>query len=312
MRQAALIFLVFLPTVANASDLPTDIIEAYRSLGEILEVSDDLLSNYQPKATGSVRDAETDLSTVLNGLPFVDVVQVYPAKGKPKRRIVHLANWHAVDADLLTADIEDQLGRKLTDGEQFLYHWRHLAEVETVQAQQMAALRCLMKHHGLKSVFCEGLTSETDRDDLKLAVRVLDASFRRQHGTLVRYAKTVVGSSKEESLDLELMIPQVEREILQQAGSVFRLQRSGLTPEILEDAKTLAESAPEFGKENPFQKEEKREDAIVERLKVAGGGFVLLGGAHDLSDNLKKRDPGCELYVVSVKAYSGIVGNGDE
>jgi hypothetical protein len=129
---------------------------------------------------------------------------------------------------------------------------------------------------------------------------------------LVRYAKTVVGSSKEESLDLELMIPQVEREILQQAGSVFRLQRSGLTPEILEDAKTLAESAPEFGKENPFQKEEKREDAIVERLKVAGGGFVLLGGAHDLSDNLKKRDPGCELYVVSVKAYSGIVGNGDE
>jgi hypothetical protein len=176
----------------------------------------------------------------------------------------------------------------------------------------MAALRCLMKHHGLNSVFCEGLTSETDRDDLKLAVRVLDASFRRQHGTLVNYAKTVVGSSKEESLDLELMIPQVEREILLQAGAVFRLQRSGLTPEILEDAETLAEAAPEFGEGNPFQNEETRVNAIVERLVSVGGGFVLLGGAHDLSDSLKKRDLDCELYVVRVKAYSGIAGNADE
>jgi|GEM_PF-3253916 len=157
----------------------------------------------------------------------------------------------------------------------------------------------------------ETLTSETDRDDLKLAVRVLSASCRKRHGTLARYAKTVVGSSKEESLGLEFMIPQVEREILLQAGAVFRLQRRGLALRILEDAKTLAESAPEFGKENPFRKEETREDAIVERLVSVGGGFVLLGGAHDLSDNLKKRDPGCELYAVSVKAYSGIVGNGD-
>lgn len=143
MKQAALIFIICLPVVANASDLQTDIIDAYSSLGEILAVSDDLRANYQPKAAGSVRDAETDLSTILKGLPYVDAVKFYPAKGEPKRRIVHLANWHVVDADLLTADLEDQLGRKLTRREQLLYHWRHLAEVETVQARRVLCRRWL-------------------------------------------------------------------------------------------------------------------------------------------------------------------------
>jgi hypothetical protein len=300
MRLSALILSAMLPIFANAGDLETDIIKAYQSLSETLTASDDLQSNYPPRAAGSVHDTETDLSAVLKGLPFVDAVKVHPAKAERKLRIVHLLDWHAVDADLLASDIEDQLEQKLTDRERLLYHWQHLAEVETVQAQQMAALRCLMKHHGLKSIFCEGLTSESDREDLTLAVRVLSASFRRKHGTLSSYAETIAELTKDETINLKLMIPQVDREIILMAGSVFRLQRSGLTPKALEDAETLAKSAPEFGKENPFQNEETREDAIVERLVDAGGGFVLLGGGHDLSDNI---GPAVELIEVTVKSY---------
>jgi hypothetical protein len=33
----------------------------------------------------------------------------------------------------------------------------HLLEVELVQVEQLAVLRCLIKHRGLKKVFSEGL-----------------------------------------------------------------------------------------------------------------------------------------------------------
>ncbi|MFT5325283.1 MAG: hypothetical protein ACI8P0_003151 [Planctomycetaceae bacterium] len=46
---------------------------------------------------------------------------------------------------------------------------------------------------------------------------------------------------------------------------------------------------------------EAREDAIVKRiLKVSGTAVLVLGGAHDLSDNVPE---GVRLIEVTVKAY---------
>lgn len=49
-------------------------------------------------------------------------------------------------------------GRELTDDEIDRLHQELLLEVELVQVEQMAVLRCLVKHHGLKKVFSEGFS----------------------------------------------------------------------------------------------------------------------------------------------------------
>jgi hypothetical protein len=50
-------------------------------------------------------------------------------------------------------------GRELSAEEIDRLHEELLLEVEAVQLEQMALLRCLIKHHGLKRIFSEGLAA---------------------------------------------------------------------------------------------------------------------------------------------------------
>jgi hypothetical protein len=51
-------------------------------------------------------------------------------------------------------------GRELPDEEIDRLYQEHLLEMELVQVEQMAILRSLIKHHGLKKVFSEGLAHQ--------------------------------------------------------------------------------------------------------------------------------------------------------
>src|SRR5437899_3924586 len=51
-------------------------------------------------------------------------------------------------------------GRELTVPETDQLHHELLLEVELVQFEQMALLRCLITHHGLKKVFSEGFSPD--------------------------------------------------------------------------------------------------------------------------------------------------------
>lgn len=73
----------------------------------------------------------------------------------PVGRIVHLQDWHFVPKDLYAIDMKNAHGRGLTDDEIDRLYQEHLLEVELVQVEQMAVLRCLIKHHGLKKVFLD-------------------------------------------------------------------------------------------------------------------------------------------------------------
>src|SRR5208283_4725144 len=73
-------------------------------------------------------------------------------------RIVHLRDWHFVPKDLYALDMRDSHGRTLSTDEIDRLHEELLLEVEAVQLEQMSLLRCLIRHHGLRTVFCEGLT----------------------------------------------------------------------------------------------------------------------------------------------------------
>ncbi|HLW65885.1 MAG TPA: hypothetical protein VKS79_11235 [Gemmataceae bacterium] len=73
-------------------------------------------------------------------------------------RIIHLQDWHFVPKELLAIDLTDAYGRSLTPDEIDLLYEQHLLEVELVQLEQMAVLRCLIQHHGLKKLFSEGFS----------------------------------------------------------------------------------------------------------------------------------------------------------
>ena len=93
---------------------------------------------------------------MLRGLPGVVEVEVEVGVKveKPTQRIIHLRDWHFVPKDLFALDV----GKGATAQEIDRLYREHLLEVEVVQMEQMALLRCLIRHHGLKTVFCEGLT----------------------------------------------------------------------------------------------------------------------------------------------------------
>ncbi len=150
-------------------------------------------------------------------------------------------------------------------------------------------LRQLAKH-GIHSVFLEGLT------DKKLP------AFRKHIATLRGFAK---GKQKGETPIEQFMLAEFRNDLLQ-IGSPGRLMVSGtLRVRAAEDTKAY-EAANPIGKDGRvrinLKANERRESAIVKRL-LAGGpvAVVVLGGAHDLSDNLPAS---CEYIRVVTKAYA--------
>ena len=67
-------------------------------------------------------------------------------------RIVQVCDWHFVDPELFRMEVSAILSRTPTAEEGALLCEEHLLQVELVQVQQTALLRCLAKHHGLKTV----------------------------------------------------------------------------------------------------------------------------------------------------------------
>src|SRR5262249_10273293 len=94
----------------------------------------------------------------LRQLPGVADVEVLVPAPKPAHRLIHLRDWHDVSPDLFALAVRQQFQRPVSDEEVDKLLREHLLEVELVQIEQVALLRCLVKHHGLQVVLAEGLT----------------------------------------------------------------------------------------------------------------------------------------------------------
>ena len=105
-----------------------------------------------------IDDLDAEVVDLLRQLPGIVHVEIAVAAAKPKYRIVHLRDYHFVTKDLYALDMKQAHGRELTDDESDQLHQELLLEVELVQIEQMALLRCLIKHHGLKRIFSEGFS----------------------------------------------------------------------------------------------------------------------------------------------------------
>src|SRR5262245_44425275 len=79
---------------------------------------------------------------------------------RPSARIVQLRDWHFVPRDLYALDARQVYGRDLTEEGIEALHEEHLLQVELVQLEQAALLRCLAQYHGLRRLLAEGMTEK--------------------------------------------------------------------------------------------------------------------------------------------------------
>ncbi len=277
---------------------------------------------YRPLVKGMVEAERAPLAQLFRQLPGVSSVDVCNQCPKPRLRIVHLKDWHYVPRDLFAADIRSASQAEYSDEDVDRLYAEFLAEVEQVQIEQAALLRCLIRHHGLTCVFQEGLTEE-DLPIYRAKIRVLK-SLERQLPALRRQLESVTtrlaaasapnqtaqlddDELPEEQRQLEQLLETYRQERLQ-IGAAGQLLMSGELKEVRPLDDFAAWQAADPLKPNGSVRLsnrliEAREDAQLKQL-LAGGGFALivLGGGHDLSDNIARlAETTCQYITVETR-----------
>ena len=326
IRKSAFVLVLLFPLQARAEEVqlngepprPPATSDRIQDLKRLILKQSKAGETYQPAIEGDLEAADSPVLKILKQLPGVVAVEVPIQVKRPKHRIVHLKDWHYLPKDLFAADIRDVRGEAVSDAEIDELYEELLLEVELVQLEQITLLRCLIKHHGLKGVFCEGLTAENRPiyETKVIAIQTRQALAR----TFQKLSESLPpdGESDLASTELRQQIDDSSHELrleLLQIGAAGRLYLAGELEEVLplDDAKVLKEAYPltADGKITLDAKAiEARQDAQV-RAMIDKGPFALciLGGAHDLADNVKRLAGGrCELVVVEtakVREFEG-------
>ena len=219
----------------------------------------------------------TDLPD-LKALPDVESVKVAVQCDNPSLTIIHLRDWHFLDYDTFKADIAGQV-----PDEQFPREFTAFAkEVELIQDEQEKVLRALVKA-GYRDVWIEGLTPP------------LESIF-----PLICRA-----SARNGLFDSPNPL---------HVGAVGRLSTLGIVKAHALDTDEGLEAANPIDDQGSLREVSdadyaKRENLMVRELKDRKGvAIVVLGGAHDLSDNVPAR---VKLVTVTVKGYAKASGEAD-
>lgn len=241
---------------------------------------------------------DSDLISQLRKLPEVHSVTSTPKKTNPKQIIIHLLNWHYVSKEDFAADLSDSEDGKLSEAEIDKQYLEFLNDVKAIQKEQKKILRYLIKKHGIRSVYIEGLT-EKNLNAFNSFIKTL-REFKVPEG--------------DDVFDLFLK-DQYRRDCLQM-GAAAQLMFSNELKSVLP-----LENAEAFEKANPVGKdgkvrfdidaEEKREDEMIKILmKEKGISVIVLGGGHDLTDNLERMKMDEVRYArVSSKQYERVLKN---
>ncbi|QGQ23951.1 hypothetical protein F1728_15235 [Gimesia benthica] len=207
-------------------------------------------------------------------------------------------SWHFVSKEDFAADLSASSDGKLSEEETDEQYLEFLDDVEAIQKEQRQMLRFLIKHHKVRSVHMEGLT-EKNLNAFNSFVKTL------------REFEVPDGDGA-----FDLFLREQYRRDLMQLGAAAQLKISNELKYVLplENAEAF-EAANPVGKDGSIHldkiAEERREDEMLKiLLKGQGIKVILLGGGHDLTDNLKRMEVDAVLYVrVSTKAYLMVVNN---
>jgi hypothetical protein len=220
--------------------------------------------------------------------------------------------------------VQPAKGKPLTQAEVDWHYQQLLAQVERAQEEQIAALRFLIKYHGLKRIFIEALTPDGE-EDFNLIVEALkepeshQATLRQRQQEMQKLLAKLTAEGAEKTpryakakvfeKEIADMIAGHRRHLLQ-IGAAGRLLLSGDLQQVLplDDAEALADAKPAmvddkltFDKAKVFR----RQQAIVHRA-LAGKpvAVIILGGAHDLSDAVRAAfGDRCEYLRVRQQAF---------
>jgi hypothetical protein len=107
-----------------------------------------------PKLAGRLDDLAVPVADLLRQLPGVADVKVLVRAAKPRHRIVHPRDWPFASKGLIRQHADRPRSDKGADA----LHRADVLEVELVQREPEALLRCLVQHHGLKRLLAEGRT----------------------------------------------------------------------------------------------------------------------------------------------------------
>lgn len=281
---------------------------------------------HNPTIKGTVDDLDVPLDEILRGLPDVAEVSVPVSPGKPTHRIVHLKDWHFVPKKLFAADLRDLSEEPITDEEIDRRYEDFLSEVETVQREQRTILRCLIQHHGLREVFCEGLT-EQDVPIFEAQIEVLRNVEKQLPELRKQYAEATktLGDLEEgsdahqttvelkENLESLLHRYRCDRLRIREAGHLYMDGEVKILP--VEDREAWENANPLKGDGAVILDEEAieaRQDAQVKKMLDHGPlALVILGGGHDLSDNIKRLPNDCQYIVVTTKSHRRFSGGAE-
>lgn len=233
-------------------------------------------------------DVEAEFPSVVAERLEVSRVVTVPARKQRQHRIIHLCNWHLVLRELFikALDADGIMG----DHAEAIYQ-RHLDEVESVQAEQLILMTFFVNSLGLEFVHVEGLISDE-----------LDAFKKR----LQRIKKADVSASREPAEKFSAGIVRTDRLMVGVAGQMAIDEKLTVLP--VEERTAFEASNPILADGTYIENEpavESRESAIVRNmLKFGPVSFIVMGGAHDLSDNVPDD---CEYIRIETKRYSELM-----
>lgn len=232
-----------------------------------------LLLFFLPLVSGDVPSL-----AALDKLPCIRDVKLVRV-GQPRHRIIHILDWHYVEKELFTLDLEQVRKVKLSTEQAEKEFAAFLEGLETFQAEQMQVLRFLRA----RAVFSEGL-SEKNLAEYRQTVSLSRKLIEDLEERLKR-------EKDKESRALFRVLLDDEREGLLRLGSPARLLlKNEIRVLPLEDAALFAAAKPIKDGRIVFdaQKIQARRDAMVHRCLTRKTAFIVLGASHDLTENLRR------------------------
>lgn len=206
----------------------------------------------------------------LDSFPGVESVKVVVDCKEPTLTIVHIRDWHFIEYAEFKADVEDEIGADQIENQYVVF----AREVQAVQDQQELFLNAMVKV-GHRDVWIEGLIPEFER----AFIHICHAAAR--NGLYESPNPISVGAAARLFVKQQIKVHALDTD-----------KGLRLTKPLDAAGKLRKISVADI---------EKREDLMIHRLRDHNGvAIVVLGGGHDLSNNVP---PGTKLVTVSVKGY---------
>lgn len=212
--------------------------------------------------------------------------------------IIHVVDLHLADRDSLAADLRNQ-SPEISDEEIDRQYAELHNRVQTMQVQQVATLRGLIRQHGIKRVFLEGLHQGNVEQFRQTVDELPYVDIMELHERMA-----VTGDSAERALLLVTIEETQDRLMAVGAAGQLVISEDLSAVEPLDDSELMVVADPSkngFRFDGPENRA--REIEMAKRLVNSGDPVTvcILGGAHDLGDEIRVLNPKAVYHRVELE-----------